>query len=258
MKVALCLSGEMRCYQKSYPVLQESLLDQFPDMDIYIYTWDRVGPNKSRNMGNVYNHFFIQGNDSPLLSGESLKEDLIRVYQPKKIVVEEWKDSYCNEIEGVIRPTELRKGQRDRWTKYTIPMYWSIKKCYEMLEGDYDIVIKARSDIRFSKFPEEVLDNLDCLWYFPKDHNESHVVSDKFAFASQEVMNDYCHVFDRLNEYWDGKFRSDEGYILANEMILWYHYQNSDIEVRSFGDQYYDARRAEQIKKAGGSLHKDL
>ena len=91
----------------------------------------------------------------------------------------------------------------------------------------------------------------NTLWYWPKDHNEDHVVSDKFAFSTSEIMDYYSSVFTRLNEYWSEGIMVEATQVpKISEHTMWSHFhEKSDYIVRSYGEEYYDIDKAEQIAK---------
>ena len=64
-------------------------------------------------------------------------------------------------------------------------------------------------------------------------------------------MDYYCSVFTHLTEYWE------EGLVVErtqqpkiSEHIMWHHFHDkSSYNVKSFGEEYYDVKRASQIRR---------
>ena len=251
MKVALCISGELRSYQKTFQELKNNIIDKL-NPDIFIYSWNDVGGTwKARAQDNKYNGFFVDDFNRY----DKLEKNVEKLYSPRKIVLEEFKESYKDKIKNVSRPHELiRNTDKNRWSKYNLPMFYTMYECNKLKSEaekedgkKYDLVIKARTDVRFPEIPKNIINKLDVLWYYPKDHNEAHIVSDKFAFSNSDIMDYYCDVFPRLNTYWSEGMYNSLGIWKIGEEMMWHHfYDKSDIKVCSFGDEYYDSQKAQK------------
>ena len=264
MKAALCISGELRSYDKTYAELKNNIIDPL-GADVFVYSWDAVkGTRKARCQVNKYNRFLVDDFRAHDESKEELLENVKKTYNPRKIELEPFLEEYKNKIQGAQRPKEfIEDPDRERWTRYDLAMFYTLYRCNELkreaereMGTKYDIVIKTRTDIRFPDFKpivrtleKKMVDNI--LWYWPKDHNEGHVVSDKFAFSNSGVMDYYSSTFNFLNEYWEeGLIVKETNQPKMNEGMLWHHIHNkSDIRVHSFGSAYYDASRAARIKE---------
>ena len=100
-----------------------------------------------------------------------------------------------------------------------IPMYYSIWKANSLIQGDYDVVIRCRSDIWFREaIPEDELrqvkKNKDIIFVRyngdipPREdskgkfvlRNGISYVADQFAFGSPEAMNIYADTFNHIPE----------------------------------------------------------
>ena len=51
MKIAICISGQARFWEKGYKLLNKQLLSILPDYDIFISTWDQ---DDIKDMINLY------------------------------------------------------------------------------------------------------------------------------------------------------------------------------------------------------------
>ena len=257
MRTALCISGELRSYRETYFQLKKNIINQLKP-DIFIYSWDSIGGSwKSRANDNKYNKFFVDHFHNAA-RGKQLKNDLQTLFSPRSMILETFKENYKNTINNISRPVELLLDpNKNRWSQYNLPMFYTMYHCNQLkikaeLEDkrEYDLVIKMRTDIKFPKIPENILKKKTVLWYYPKDHNEAHVVSDKFAFSSSKIMDYYCDVFPRLNDYWSEGMFTSMGKWKIGESLMWYHiYDKSNIKVRSFGNEFYDPIRAHNNKK---------
>lgn len=126
MKVALCLSGNMRTYIECFPYLKTHLLDIYMP-HIYIHTWNSLGCGQRGD----YKHI-----STDIYSINSL-------YNPKSMVVEplkNWKDRLDYKLHpGVLSHASV-------WG-----MYYGINKCNSMIKENYDIVIRCRPDLLFDR-----------------------------------------------------------------------------------------------------------
>ena len=262
MRTAICISGELRSYDITAEELRHHIINPL-NADVFIYSWDTIsGTWKTRNASNIYNNFLVDDvrHEEP---AETLKRNLEALYSPISMVLEPFKEEYKNNIENVSRPQELIDDPNlSKWCQHDLAMFYTMYKCNELKKQyeqennfKYDLVIKIRTDIRFPHLGSLKASLQDMckntLWYWPKDHNEAHVVSDKFAFSTSEIMDYYSSVFTKLNEYWaEGIMVESTQVPKISEHTLWSHFhEKSNYEVRSYGDEYYDKPRAEANNK---------
>jgi len=256
LKVALCISS-LRAWKASFPALKRNILDVLHP-DVFICTFDKEKGWKERAQSNVYNDFYVRDPDAKDKEYVYIDEKEVAVaFNPTKMLIIPFDEAMKDQIEHIRRPDALLNNpDKKRWSQYNLPMFYAmylantLKINHELEEGfGYDLVIKARTDIKFPMIPKFVLDQLDKLWYYPKDHNESHVVSDKFAMSNTHIMDYYCDAFIKLNDYWAEGMTNSRGYWKIGEEMMWYHIvEKSSIEVRSWGYDYYDTQRATETR----------
>lgn len=258
LKTAVCISS-LRSWKMTIEELKKNIIEPM-NADVFIYAWDRERGWKQRSRDNIYNRFFV---DDPAMynNGELIyydEEELIEAFSPEDITIETFEEEYKDVLWDIERPEGILNNPNwNKWSQYCLPMFYTMYRCNclkiakEALSGQkYDVVIKARTDIRFPKIPNMVLENLDQLWYYPMDHNEDHVVSDKFAVSSSEIMDYYCDVFPRLTKYWSEGLTNSKGYPKIGEELMWHHFYDKapEIDVLSWGADFYDAVRAKGIR----------
>ena len=175
LKIALCLSGQTRSFEKGYEFVKRNLLEQY-DVDVFIHTWNSEHIEK---VGALYKPLAMRV-DSPL------KEDLDGKY------------------------TNTPNAQK--WPpRFTVSSYYSIyhscelKTIEELNTGkNYDWVIKSRFDYALNTvIPFAELDNTklyipNCRMVPTRDFG-----NDQFAFGSSETMNKYMSTYSYLNHYYD-------------------------------------------------------
>ena len=191
MKVAICLSGHFRSYEKCLNTLKNSILNNF-DIDIFIYTWNTIGFDGNRG-------------DSHLINKRLNISDITNLYQPKKISIEfqkKWDASkYINKKNSGLRDSEILLG-----------MFYGIYKSNELksrfeIENNfkYDIVIRSRPDIFFeSNLYHKDLINVKTssgIW-IPKFGNYNGL-NDQFAYGDSNSMDLYSNIYNNLDKYYD-------------------------------------------------------
>jgi hypothetical protein len=168
MKIALCFSGQARSYEKGYEYYKRNLLDHY-DVDVYIHTWH-----------------MDEGNE------------LLHTYKPLDQVFEEppigeFDSKYTNTPNAERHPP-----------RFTYRMLYSMYMCSTLIHGDYDWVIKARTDYALNvKIPFEELDNTKL--YIPNCRMvpERDFGNDQFAFGSKQTMMKYMSTFQNLDKYYN-------------------------------------------------------
>lgn len=193
MRIALLLSGLTRSARLCFPNLQKYLLSKH-DVDIYIHTWDVS--NVSLN-GETHEN-------------EIEKSELLNLFNPKKIVVENYFDKRDSLNQKYLNYPKT-EGTYDR----SISMFYKIEECFNLVEGEYDFIIRSRMDlllneeINFSSLDETSI-NIpryqttrhtfieDGLGYsIPPD---SWGITDCFSIGSYEIMSKYSNTFSNLDK----------------------------------------------------------
>jgi hypothetical protein len=167
-KIALCLSGLIRHSFFCFPYIYQTFLNQDLDVDVFIHTW----------------------NDSPT----------INLYNPKKYKIENETD-----VINHIRPQIPLDGVRiEGNVNNNIKMFYSIKKCFELVPDDYDVVIRCRFDlflrdkIDLKHWVDKILSNEIDL-YIPNERFNMGGVNDQLAIGSYNGMKIYSDCIMYLN-----------------------------------------------------------
>ena len=140
MKIAVCFSGQLRTAVESSENIKRYLGFLYDYCDFYIHTWD-INQQKVYNLSNI---FPIEEKIS-----DEYFSNVIRIYSPKKIVIEKYKD--INEKES-----EIRNNNLVYYFRTSSPLWYSFMKSVELKKEyerennfEYDLVIKLRMDIIF-------------------------------------------------------------------------------------------------------------
>jgi len=218
MKIALCISGQMRTYEECYPNLKKYILDPLQP-DIFIHTWEGSGISHKEN---------IHIEEKIVLYSE-----LEKLYAPKKVVIEQFDKSYLDKFSGVKVPNLIKEKEPNQ-CKGSIPLFYKMNKCNELkkefekeFDFKYDVVIKLRPDLMILE-PLKIQNIYKNKLYFSNYAiNQNYQLSDKFAYGSSKVMDQYTSVWNYLNEYWktplgDGNWESHR----VGERLMFHHVNN--------------------------------
>jgi hypothetical protein len=222
MKIAICISGQARNFKQSYNSLKTHLLDKY-DCDVYFHTW-KTPHFESTNFGFGNTQYTLTDNDY---------NDLIQLYNPKKYIIEKPIVFDASEYKCPIWRQPLNN---------TLSMFYSIYKSIQLIDEEYDYVIRTRFDIDYSKFNLELPQEGIILPEWNTDirvRNRGYY--DVFAIGKQQDMNIYSKTFSNVISYvtndeqllhslsggWPGQDSP-----LRNEYLLKWHLVKNSIKVK--------------------------
>jgi len=248
MKVALCISGQMRTYRHCFTHLKKNILDPL-NPDVFIYTWSDAGICTKAD----------QEKKRPFVEAPVTYDFLHNLYHPKSAVIQEYKDTYSEEMHGVRIPDILKKMEPNHY-RGAIPMFFTMYECNELKRQHevngcfrYDLVIRLRPDLLIrEEIPNNVLENPGVLWVSDYLVNPGFQVSDKFAISMSSQMDYYCSLWKLLPKYWedplgDGKW---ENYRVG-ERLMKLHLDRSRILYKNFFISCH-LQRSPREKRLGG------
>src|SRR3989344_6416933 len=196
MKIALILSGQPRFYNSvSYTTIYNEILNKY-DTDVFFHCW--YSSNKDYN----YEYSPWSGINQKITFPDTVKEDLIKMYNPKEYIIEE-------PIKFNFKMSDIDNNNKNREFLYNnVPsMFYSLTKSNELRityekknNIIYDWVIRARFDTLLVSLPE--LNKL-CPGniYVPDNCPNPNVFNDNFSICSSLCCNNIYDVFTNLQEY---------------------------------------------------------
>ena len=224
MKVAVCLSGHLRTYDKCIHSLMSHIV--YPlKADTFIHTWGYIG-NPYSTKGSIDHRHMRALTDVD-------KSKVIKLYKPKKIIIEP----------GTVSPMpEKDKQFLNQFTGPMYDMFYSIKKSNDLkieYENEnhfkYDVVIRARFDQKFNRSLD--LKKLDIT------HNNIFVpnfgswfqegINDQFAVGSSYAIDVYSTYYDNVVNLFEYLGKS-----CAVEEALKMHLNNNNIIINKFEFSY--------------------
>jgi len=182
MKIAFCLSGLPRFVEAGYPSIYELIRPY--ETDIYIHTW---------------------ASETPV--------QILNIYKPKAYTID---PKHIPVYDYNTLPYAW--GTAPIYNMFS--MYESIYKCNQLIQGDYDVVVRCRFDLCFHKtIPFEKYD-ISKIHTKYESHYKNKELHDQFAFSSQENMNHYADCFNHILDTYDAIQDVAVNIRLAPELIL--------------------------------------
>lgn len=145
MKIAVCLAGHLRTFEKCHESLRKNVLDKY-DCDVFISTWE--------NRGNtLYHAHYQKGYDE---SDERVDMELVNsIYKPCEMIVE---NPLSEEIAAIKRPFTGMLSRNGANIENVVPMFYkmwncnSLKRDYETkFDVKYDLTLRCRFDVYVKK-----------------------------------------------------------------------------------------------------------
>lgn len=213
MKIALCLSGQPRSFEKAFEYVNKNLLSVY-DVDVFFHSWKASDDYTQRNnfikihdlYKPIYGFF-----DSPL--PETTNSDLV--------------------VPNASHPSN-----------FCTSMFYSIYRAndfrirHEIMQGKrYDFVIRSRFDLALNKIIDFNSFEGNTV-YVSKDCDGPSLLNDQFAIADSDTMNVYASTFLNLRRlYYSGvKFCGHE--LLFENLVL----SNVKIEKIDINHPFVDGR----------------
>jgi len=192
MKVAVILSGEVRNFDECYSSLESNILN-YNDCNIFFHAYE-----------------------------EERVTEAVKLFNPKKTIID-LKDQNVSKISDDCfynKPPETDPTA-------VFAMWKNIKKSFDIIEGNYDFVLKTRYDVKYCS-PLK-LNEFDpkSLW-IPQGGDWRDGMFDMLCFSSYENMKHYCYLYDSLNRY------SSLGVPCHSEIMLRHHMSSFSSMVNRF------------------------
>lgn len=202
MRVAVCLSGQMRSFRECYPGIYSHIIEP-NKADVFIHTWydedqlELIAYDTRRT-----NTTFKKGDD----------KELIALYKPVAYHIEkpisfknpsiQLPESYISRTKGSIHKECSLQEVKDHAIHSTYSMFYSIYKCNEIKEKyayannlKYDVVIRLRYDLCVTEHLVcEKYPTMECIYYADLKQPDQ-LISDWINMGSTSIMNIYASIF---------------------------------------------------------------
>ena len=215
-KIAICFSGEIRDLERTKDYWSK-LIKEY-DMDVYASFWNV----ENEENGDTFDNFH-------------------RLYDVKKTEVESFKSfeqSTLSQLRmGINPPNSLQQHLRDSCMNFgTLSMWykiWRANLLTKELDIDYDIVIRARTDIFFDErldITENEMFNIPYGRVKTSDWKDSDGICDLFAYGSPKLMDYYSTCLFYMMEHLNKDY-----YMVPHEFFLHTHINKVSVPIRFLG-----------------------
>jgi len=215
MKIALCISGELRDYYNYIDNIFDTIINKY-DTDVFLHTWNHDS-DKVKNAINLY---------KPV---KYLAED----FSAEKVIYsKKWLDVNNERIDKTDIKYDLANVGMVGKPQNIFSMYYSIFKSNELKKEyenennfKYDIVLKFRPDLEFEFEFDFNIDNDILILPYTVCH---YGVCDHFAYGTSEMMDKYCDVWLNIEKYIENDDfpKNGPGGGMNPETLLRYHLRN--------------------------------
>ena len=234
MKIAICISGHVRNFEKYSKEFFEKVIDAntHHEIDIFISTWDK---NNSISSFASLRRGYKDDNDLDVLK-------MLNIYKPKMYIVERNNDNIFANFDRIGHSNNPR---------YVVPQFYKVNQVGNLLKyyiqstgTNYDLVMKTRFDLvyegtedvdlsntNFDLIPKKLkFDDIDVN-YFNVEHDYNHYqewIQDKVFISNPENYFKYIDIYNNLQHLID----STGSYTAEQLTFFWLKSQNIPIKKR--------------------------
>jgi len=231
MKIAVCISGQMRNFHTTIESLKKYLLD-LHDCDLFIATWTDSGI--STDVGRLFpkgvGEYFsnqLENDSKYFISKYSvlvpdfiekkcvLPSDLKIYPNLKSYIIEDMPDNYESDkvLGGVYYPNVLQKSYPRRY--HNLSMFYKINQCNDLKRDyekkyniKYDLVVRIRPDLILLENLIPKIYNPDNL-YIKEGMTKKNYIFDQCFYANSSLMDIVCGLWNSLEKYWDIRYNKN-------------------------------------------------
>ena len=207
MKACVLISGKIRNSKDCFDSIKTNLLDVY-NADVFLSTWS------------------TDEND------DSTIDELIQMYSPKSIDIENLDDTITEYFTNKLEPFKENTYGIETRPLFVFLMYYKmmrvnrLKESYESILGkQYDIVIRTRFDLRIDDKLEYIVPNNNEI-YIPKGWDWRDGYNDLFAIGNSHSMNYYSNLYFSLINM------LESGHVLHPELLLKSHLDKGGFELK--------------------------
>lgn len=216
LKVAVCISGQLRGYKKAFKSWEKSILVGL-DYDVYIHSWKNIGgsgaepfrkilPFTSNSFKDTYREYCLT------LGFESMQQEYPTLFkylkQSKNTTAEEVKAFY-NAKEVVLEDENQPKF--DHFSN-SDKMHYKVHACHQLVEEsgkEYDLIIRIRPDFLISFIAFKWSDIYEICHSQPTIFADtpfgtnymSCMVGDQLAVGTPETIQSYANTWNIYPQY---------------------------------------------------------
>jgi hypothetical protein len=230
MKVAICIAGQLRTFEKTFPSIKKNIVDELR-ADLFISTWDKLGKTHKT--------------DSSIEKNEIVDAEKIKRKTGAKIVdVQIFEDKFYDKMNNVEMP-QILKEREPLHSRSMIPHFYKIHRCNQLRilheknnRFVYDVIIRIRPDMKIENKITPIFEKINLhntIYVSSYAINSSFQLSDKFVIMNREVADYYSSVWENLQNYWNSPLGADPPRTtMVGERLLFQHMKRANINVEFF------------------------
>lgn len=182
MKIAICYSGDIRTYKHC----SENHFNVFKNADLYFSTWTTFGNKKYLN--DPW-HLLAQEENETLVTEDYIKKNTNKNFNIVKIHLEN-KEEFKKSIDTDDFSFKLKC------------QYYKIKKCFELLEDNYDFVVRLRPDIliRNIKYNEKKIIHNYHTWFNYPFYDNPSIINEMIWVSNQSLMEKTVKIYENFEK----------------------------------------------------------
>lgn len=224
MKIAICLSGHMRCYKdlkENFNVFK-NYISTFGEVHTFIATWNKY------NVTNCWSNY--HNLSLPNSHNEFINENEIKIHYDTNNIIILDQDYYNSSYSPFIidkltiekynyHPKFLSENGIINWMNMLFMIYNSnlLKSNYEFQNNmKFDVVFRVRPDFIFNEniykfINKDSLQNnkLNITKQIPGTNGNFNVLKDQFLFGNSKIMDIYSNSIYRVSETFNKKIFGD-------------------------------------------------
>lgn len=182
MRVAVCISGQARFAERGWEYIKEQIVYPF-SADVFCHFWDTTDPRTEMD-----------------------PQKAIDLYKPVDYLIQD-QEFFQDEV---LDTSGIRNERTEWFFRRMSSMFYSIKVADSLrranenaTQSSYDMVIKARSDIKLAAPMSSLETDYRFLWCYKVikiDDVCTYSYGDELAWGSSEIMSRWSETYDHIDE----------------------------------------------------------
>ena len=210
MRVALCLSGHMRCFRDSYVHIKKNIIDRYHP-DVFISTWSTLGFWSCEDGGKGFHP------GSPDLN----EGEIVDLYKPNTILVQTFED-----VEHIFEEANVKHTNWKSRPKNMNSLFYKAKQSLNAMfdyaranDIKYDLVIRMRPDMGIGPLPR-MEDNLGVLWIKHHVNYLGEGTGTDFHAGSMANMRVMAQLYDHIDALY-ARIGFACGHLYVSDYLRW-------------------------------------
>ncbi len=227
MRIAISISGHTRNLTL-IPILNK-LKSMGIQFDTFVSSWNTSGYRISM-YDHDKNNFDFSNIDIPNLKKLEIENDGLKIEEVEKA---------CFLNEKVIEPGNYNPEEEFKRKYQIISMFRKCQRSIDIIEGDYDFVLRTRFDCVFDidtvlRYSNQLKESNSILVPFnwgagDESHPGGGRICDSFAFGPSDLIKKYSKVYDYIRNPETSEYMLNNGVWFCPHSILLHHLRKEEV-----------------------------